>query len=53
MSKTRVILIADRDRLGHTFNQVAPLDLHRDPLVEIVGGAHPHLDVLGRALADQ
>src|SRR5580698_3600271 len=41
------------DGLGHTFNQITALDFHGQRLVERVGGADFHLNLLGSALTDQ
>ena len=45
--------VGDGERLGDALDEVAPLDLHGHRLVEREGGADLHLDLLGRALADE
>src|SRR5688500_556780 len=47
------LLVRDGDRLGHPFDEMAPLDLHRHPLLELVGRSDFHLDRFGRPLADE
>src|SRR5580700_6168668 len=45
--------VVNRDGFGHALDQVAALDFHGHGLVELVGGADFHFDLLGSALADQ
>jgi len=46
-------LRGDVDGLGQAGHGIAAFDLHREFLVERVGGTDAHLDFLGRALADE
>src|ERR1041385_8683499 len=47
------LAVVHRDGLRHALDQVAPLDLHRQRLVQRIRRPDLHLDLLCRALADQ
>jgi hypothetical protein len=45
--------VGERERLGDPLDEVAPLDLHRERLVEREGRPDLDLDLLGGPLADE
>ena len=45
--------VGQREGLGDAVDEIAPLDLHRERLVEGVGRADLDLDLLGGPLADE
>src|ERR1019366_4419609 len=45
--------VVDGNGARHAFNQIAPLDLHGERLIQRIGRADFHLDGFGGALADQ